>query len=113
MSWEEYRDTAQEYRDGIRKARAQLEINLSSFVMDNNKGFLSILLTKGEQKYSTALVNETGNLMTTDMEKADNLFPRFSLAIAHSVSFKATNLKAGTRGMKSHSSQGKIRFVTI
>lgn len=65
------------------------------------------------KKYFTALVNETGNLMTTDMEKADNLFLQFSLAIAHPVSFKATNLKAGTRGMKSHSSQGKIRFVTI
>lgn len=49
MSREEYRDTAQEYKDGIRKVKAQLEINLSSFVMDNNKGFLSILVTKGEK----------------------------------------------------------------
>lgn len=77
MSWKEYRDTAQEYRGGITKVEAQMGINLLSFVMNNNKGFLSILVTKGEQKYSAALVNETGNLMTTDMEKADNFFPSF------------------------------------
>lgn len=74
MSWEEYRDAAQEYRGGIRKAKAQVEINLLSFVMNNDEDFLSILVTKGEQKYATALVNETGNLMTADM-KADNIFP--------------------------------------
>lgn len=45
MSWEEYWDTAQEYRGGIRKGEAQLGINLLSFVMNNNKGFLSILVT--------------------------------------------------------------------
>lgn len=66
---------------GIRKAMAQLEINISSFVMTNNKGFLSILVTKGEKKYSTALVNEAGDLMTADMEKAHKLFLQFSLAI--------------------------------
>lgn len=51
--------------------------------------------------------------MTIDMEKVDNLFPQFSLAIALSISFKASNLKARTRGMKSHPSKGEIRFVTI
>ena len=37
-SWEEYRDTAQECRGGIRKAKAQLELNLARDVK-NNKGF--------------------------------------------------------------------------
>lgn len=101
-SWEEYRDTAQEYRDGIRKAKEQLKINLLSFVMNNNVGFLSMLVTKGEQKNSTPLINEAGKLMTIDMEKADNLFPQLSLVIGLPISFEALNLKAGTRGMKSH-----------
>lgn len=101
MSWEEYRDTAQEYRGGIRKGKAQLEINLSSFVMNNNKGFLKYLSHK---RRTTPLVNETGNLMTTHMEKADNLYPQFSQAIALPISFKTPNFKVRTRGIKSHPS---------
>jgi len=39
MSWEEYRDTALLCREGIRKAKAQLELNLARDAKNNNKGF--------------------------------------------------------------------------
>lgn len=39
VSWEEYRDAVQMCRDGIRKDRAQLELNLSRDAKNNNKGF--------------------------------------------------------------------------
>lgn len=38
-SWEEYRDTAWEFRDGIRNAKAQLELNLTRNMKNNKKGF--------------------------------------------------------------------------
>jgi len=38
-SWERYRDTAQECRDGIRKAKEQLELNLARDVKNYKKGF--------------------------------------------------------------------------
>ncbi|KAK4806903.1 LOW QUALITY PROTEIN: hypothetical protein QYF61_012624 [Mycteria americana] len=39
VSWEEYRDSAWMCRDGIRKAKAQLELNLARDVKNNKKGF--------------------------------------------------------------------------
>ncbi|KAK4828806.1 hypothetical protein QYF61_000863 [Mycteria americana] len=39
--WEEYRDTACLCRDGVRKAKAQLELNLARDAKNNKKGFYS------------------------------------------------------------------------
>ncbi|KAK4806906.1 hypothetical protein QYF61_012627 [Mycteria americana] len=41
VSWEEYRDAARLCRDGVRKAKAQLELNLARDAKNNNKGFYS------------------------------------------------------------------------
>ena len=38
-AWEEYRDVVWEARDHIRKAKAQIELNLARDVKDNRKGF--------------------------------------------------------------------------
>jgi len=38
-SWEEYREAARLYKDGVRKAKAQLELNLARAVKNNKKGF--------------------------------------------------------------------------
>ena len=40
---------AQEWREGIRKAKAQLELNLATDVKNNNKGFYRYV-RKGRQK---------------------------------------------------------------
>jgi len=39
VSWEEYRDAAQLCRDEVRKAKAQLELNLARNTKNNKKGF--------------------------------------------------------------------------
>ncbi|KAK4819240.1 hypothetical protein QYF61_027194 [Mycteria americana] len=41
VSWGDYRDVAQVCREGIRKAKAQLELNLAREVENNKKGFFS------------------------------------------------------------------------
>jgi len=47
---EEYRDTVQLCRDGVRKARADLEINLVRNVKDNKKGFYKYIKSKREMR---------------------------------------------------------------
>ncbi|KAK4807034.1 hypothetical protein QYF61_000363 [Mycteria americana] len=42
-SWEEYRDAARVCRDGTRKAKAQLELNLARDVKNHKKGFYRVL----------------------------------------------------------------------
>jgi len=39
VSWEEYRDAAWFCRDGIRKVKVQLELNLARDAKNNKKGF--------------------------------------------------------------------------
>ena len=39
VPWEEYKDAARLCRDGVRKAKAQLELNLTRGAKMNKKGF--------------------------------------------------------------------------
>jgi len=39
VSWEEYKDTAQQCRSGVSKAKVQLELNLTRGTKNNQKGF--------------------------------------------------------------------------
>jgi len=41
VSWEEYREAAQLCRDGVRKARVWLELNLARDAKNNKQGFYS------------------------------------------------------------------------
>ncbi|GAB0186222.1 mitochondrial enolase superfamily member 1 [Grus japonensis] len=41
VSWEEYRDAARLCRDGVRKAKAQLDLNLARDAKSNERGFYS------------------------------------------------------------------------
>jgi len=65
-----------------------------------------MLVRQRRQKKLYPPINETGNLVTTDMEKAEGLnnffLPQFSLAVALPRSLKSLNLNAGTGGMKFH-----------
>jgi len=52
ISWEEYRDAAQLCRDGVRKAKAQLELNLARDAKYNKKGFCRYVSQKRKVKES-------------------------------------------------------------
>ncbi|KFQ90119.1 hypothetical protein N337_04750, partial [Phoenicopterus ruber ruber] len=73
VSSKEYRDAARLCRDGVRKAKAQLELNLARNAK-NNKGFYRHVSQKRKVKESIPpLISKTGKLVTTDKEKADVL----------------------------------------
>ncbi|KFQ59414.1 hypothetical protein N334_04442, partial [Pelecanus crispus] len=78
VSWEEYREAAQLCREGVRKAKAQLELNLAREV---EKGFYRYVNQKRKVKESVPLLmNKNGNVVSTDEEKAkvlNNFFASF------------------------------------
>lgn len=77
VCWEEYRDTAQLYRDGVRKAKMQLELNLASDTKNNKKvchTFYRYVNQKKKIKENIPhLKSKTGKLATTDEEKVEVL----------------------------------------
>ncbi|KFQ65391.1 hypothetical protein N335_01657, partial [Phaethon lepturus] len=78
-SWEEYRNAAQFCRDGVRKAKAQLELNLARDAKNNKKGFYRYVSQKRKGKESISpLMSKTGKLVTTDKEKAEVLSDFFA-----------------------------------
>ncbi|KFR15209.1 hypothetical protein N306_15328, partial [Opisthocomus hoazin] len=73
-SWEEYRESARLCRAGVRKAKAQLEMNLARDVKNNKKGFYRYVSQKKMVKESAPLLmSETSELATADEEKAEVL----------------------------------------
>ncbi|KFQ26467.1 hypothetical protein N332_01936, partial [Mesitornis unicolor] len=73
-SQEEYRATVRLCREKIRRAKAQLELNLASAAKDNKKGFYKYIGNKRRTKESLApLVNVGGSIVTGDEEKAEVL----------------------------------------
>ncbi|GAB0207584.1 hypothetical protein GRJ2_003224100 [Grus japonensis] len=72
VAWEEYRETVQAARDQVRKAKAQTELNLARDVKDNKKSFYSYVSDKRRTRENVGILqNETGHLVTQDMEKAE------------------------------------------
>ncbi|KFZ51573.1 hypothetical protein N338_04103, partial [Podiceps cristatus] len=72
VAWKEYRDAVRNCRDGIRKAKAQMELNLARDVKNNKKGFYRYIGQKRQAKERVPpLVNEKGELAATDAEKAE------------------------------------------
>ena len=53
MSWEEYRAVVRVCRDRIRKAKAQMELNLARDVKDNKKGFYRYISRRRQAKESS------------------------------------------------------------
>lgn len=85
MAWEEYKDAVQMCRGGIRKAKAQLELSLSRDVKNNKKGFYRNIGQERQAKESVSpLVNEKGEMVATDMEKAEILNEFFTLVFTGS-----------------------------
>lgn len=82
MSWEEYRDVVWKCRDGIREAKAQMELNLARNA-NNKKGFNRYVGQNWKAKDCVSpFINEKVELISSDMEKVEVLssFPQCSLA---------------------------------
>ncbi|KFR01676.1 hypothetical protein Y956_12986, partial [Nipponia nippon] len=74
VSWEEYRDAARLCKDGIRKVKARLELNLARDARNNKKGFYRHINQKKKVKENVPpLMSSSGELITTDEEKAEVL----------------------------------------
>ena len=87
----DYRDMAQECREGIRKAKAQLELNLARDVKNNKKGFFRYIGQQRKMKETVlSVMSETGDLATTDMEKAEVLKKFFASVCTGKGSSHAT-----------------------
>ncbi|KFQ31696.1 hypothetical protein N332_00599, partial [Mesitornis unicolor] len=77
VSWEEYRDVAWVCRDEVKKAKAQLKLNLARDAMKNKEGFYRYVNQKRKVKECVPyLMSNSGELVPTDKEKAEvlNLF---------------------------------------
>ncbi|KAK4815257.1 hypothetical protein QYF61_023993 [Mycteria americana] len=69
---EECRDAARLCRDGVRKAKAQLELNLARDAKNSKKGFYRYINQKRKVKESVPpLMNKNGDPVSTDEEKAE------------------------------------------
>jgi len=67
VSWEEYKEIAQLCRDGVRKAKKQLELNLARDAKNNKKGFYRSVSQKRRVKESIPLlISKAGKLVTMD-----------------------------------------------
>ncbi|KFQ78147.1 hypothetical protein N335_09061, partial [Phaethon lepturus] len=87
VSWDEYRDAAWFCRDGVRRAKAQLELNLARDAKNKKKGFYRYVRQKRKVKESVLpLKSKTGKLVTTDEEKAEVLNDFFASVPTGSVS---------------------------
>ena len=74
---EEYRDSARPCRDGIRKAKAQLGLELVVGAKKDERDFYRYINQK--RRHSAPLLSNTGKLVTMDKEKAEalnNVFAR-------------------------------------
>jgi len=61
-------------RDGVRKAKVWMELNLARDAKSNKKGFSRYVSQKRKVKESvTPMMSKTGKLITTDEEKAEIL----------------------------------------
>ena len=74
VTWEEYRDAVRTCRRRIRKAKAQVELNLVRDVKNNKKTFYRYIGQKRQAEMGIpSLVNLKGELASMDEEKAEVL----------------------------------------
>jgi len=117
VSWEEHRDAVWLCRDGVRRAKAWLKLNLERDAKNNSKGFYRYVSQKRKVKESVRpLMNKNDDLVSTDEEKAEvlsNFFlPHSSLVISLLTPPESMDHKTGTRGVKPLPLKRKIRFRT-
>ncbi|CAM5143904.1 unnamed protein product [Eretmochelys imbricata] len=93
MTREEYTNIAWACRREIRKAKSHLELQLARDVKSNKKGFFRYVSNKKKVKESVGpLLNEGGNLVTEDVEKANVLNAFFASVFTNKASSQTTAL---------------------
>ncbi|CAM5091337.1 unnamed protein product, partial [Natator depressus] len=93
MTREEYKNIARGCRSEIRKAKSYLELQLARDIKSNKKGFFRYVSNKKKVKESVGpLLNEGGNLVTEDVEKANVLSAFFAPVFTNKVSSQTTAL---------------------
>ncbi|CAM4356191.1 unnamed protein product [Caretta caretta] len=93
MTREEYKNIALACRSEIMKAKSHLELQLARDVKSNKKGFFRYVSSKKKVKESVGpLLNEGGNLVTEDVEKANVLNAFFASVFTNKVSSQTTAL---------------------
>ncbi|CAM5153819.1 unnamed protein product [Natator depressus] len=93
MTREEYKNIARACRSEIRKAKSHLELQLARDVKSNKKGFFTYVSNKKKVKERVGpLLNEGGNLVTEDVEKANVLNAFFASVFMNKVSSQTTAL---------------------
>ncbi|CAM4580797.1 unnamed protein product [Caretta caretta] len=93
MTRDEYKNIAWACRSEIRKAKSHLELQLARDVKSNKKGFFRYVSNKKKVKESVGpLLNEGGNLMTEDVEKANVLNAFFASVFTNKVSSQTAAL---------------------
>ncbi|KAK4815438.1 LOW QUALITY PROTEIN: hypothetical protein QYF61_002827 [Mycteria americana] len=98
-SKEEYRDAAWSCRDGVRKGKAQLELNLARDARNNKKGFYRYPEEEGQRK-CTPPVNTTGKLVTRRRLRYSTLLPQSSLATSLPTPLEVDGPQDGDWGSK-------------
>ncbi|GAB0187869.1 mitochondrial enolase superfamily member 1 [Grus japonensis] len=74
VAWEEYGESVRAARDQVRNAKALMELNLARDVKGNKKSLYRYISNKRKTRENMGLLwNETGNLVTWGMEKAEVL----------------------------------------
>ncbi|KFZ48070.1 hypothetical protein N321_02745, partial [Antrostomus carolinensis] len=74
VAWEEYRDDLQMCRDGIKKAKAAVELKLVRHMKNIKKGFFRYIGQKRQARESVPpLINEKGELASINLERAEVL----------------------------------------
>ena len=91
---EEYRDAAWLCRDGVRKAKVQLELSSARDEKNNQQGFYRYVSQKRKAKESVpSLLNMTGKLVTMDKEKAEVLNKFFVSVFAGNFSSQLSSAR--------------------
>ncbi|CAM4551684.1 unnamed protein product [Caretta caretta] len=100
MTREEYKNIARACRNEIRRAKSHLELQLVRDVKSNKKGFFRYVGNKKKAKESVGpLMNEGGNLVMEDVEKANVLNAFFASVFTNKVSSQTAALGITTWGI--------------
>ncbi|CAM4672926.1 unnamed protein product [Lepidochelys kempii] len=93
MTREEYKNIARACRNDIRRAKSHLELQLARDVKSKKKSFFRYVGNKKKAKESVGpLLNEGGNLVTEEVEKANVLNAFFASVFTNKVSSQTAAL---------------------